>query len=102
MHDTSIAIRLIEVHEPAFPRRGFDISALMRRLDIRRALLQHRSILVGPVYCFRSKDRLRAIAHSAKWRKDVVPPIALDQLRSFERGQIFWIFDDHFAVIENM
>ena len=88
VHDAAVRSVGLEVNEPAFALGSFDITALMRTVDVGRALRQHDALVVRAVDLARAQDRLRSHADAAEGRKDVVIAVALIELGAFEGGQV--------------
>ena len=67
------------------PDRRVDQRALVRTVDVGRALREHDALFIGSVDAPRTKDRLPSLLDAARRREDVVPAVALVQLRTLER-----------------
>ena len=77
---------ILEVHEPPFvPARRVDERALVGPIDARRALLEHDAGLVGAIDAPGPQRDLPAGLHAACGGEQVIPAIALVDLRPLDR-----------------
>ena len=75
--------RLLEMIEPPDAVRRIDQSALMRAVDVGRALLKHYLAFVGTIDVLRAEHRLPTCSYAAFRDNEVVPAVALHEFGAF-------------------
>src|SRR5687768_11104483 len=88
VHDAAVGTGAVEVREPGIAIRRFDVATLVRSLHPGITLREHGTHVVRPPDIARAQHGLRAFLHSAIWREDVVPAVALEEFRSLEYRQV--------------
>src|SRR4051812_13225562 len=87
MDHASIGALVLKVQKPPFTRGRVDQRALMWAVDRSAALIEHDAMLVRATDISRPENRLPAFGYAARGSKNIVPAIALIELRSFERAE---------------
>src|ERR1039458_324216 len=68
VNDPAVRSVGLEVHEPSLAVRRFYITALMRTVDVGRALREHHAVFIRAVDLPRAQHRLRTSAYAADGR----------------------------------
>ena len=85
MYQTTVGAYILKVHKPVFSGRCVYPTSLMRAVDGRLTLCQHRFPFIRAIYVFRTKHYLPACGNPTCRMEDVVITVAFIEFRTFAR-----------------